>query len=129
VWLESAQHQVRLIDRTLPEAQCCCTSAEDGSQLGSHHYSCLRPQLTLGAGHHPAKRCCSPGARPGPGRHSRAGQLRITQVTVGGALPAEGALSYIPVERANGATVTERQLQGRGKLTLGGRLKTGGRGR
>jgi hypothetical protein len=38
---------------------------------------------------------------------------------VGGALPAEGALSYIPVERASGATVTERQLPGRGKLTLG----------
>jgi hypothetical protein len=65
----------------------------------------------------------------GPAVTARAGQLRITQVTVGGALPAEGALSYIPVERANGATVTERQLQGRGRLTLGGRLKTGGRGR
>jgi hypothetical protein len=58
-------------------------------------------------------------ARPGPAVTARAGQLRITQVTVGGAFPAEGALSYIRVERASGATVTERQLPGRGKLTLG----------
>jgi len=49
---------------------------------------------------------------------AQAGQLHIRQVTVGNALPAEGALSYIRVERATGATVTERQLPGSHKLTL-----------
>lgn len=34
-WLEAAKCLVRLIDQTPPEAGCCCTSAENGSQLGS----------------------------------------------------------------------------------------------
>jgi hypothetical protein len=61
--------------------------------------------------------CAAPASR-GPAVTARAGQLRIAQATVGGAVPIEGALSYIRVERATGATVTERQLPGRGKLTL-----------
>lgn len=44
--------------------------------------------------------------------------LRITQARVGNAMPTEGALSYIRIERSGGATVTERQLPDNGKLTL-----------
>jgi hypothetical protein len=59
-------------------------------------------------------------ATPGPAATApaQAGQLRIIQARVGTAVPIEGALSYIRLKRATGATVTERQLPGRGKLTL-----------
>jgi len=63
---------------------------------------------------------CAAQAAPGPGATAPApaGQLRIIQVRVGNAVPVEGALSYIRLKRAAGATVTERQLPGSGKLTL-----------
>ena len=62
--------------------------------------------------------------RPAATAPAQAGQLRILQVTVGNAVPTEGAISYIRVERATGATVTERQLPGSGQLTL--RVPPGG---
>ena len=40
-------------------------------------------------------------------------QLQITQLTVGTAVPVEGALPYIRVERANGAVLIARQLSGK----------------
>jgi hypothetical protein len=52
-----------------------------------------------------------------------AGQLRITQIRVGDAIPTEGALSYIRVESPAGATLAARQLPDSGKLML--RLKPG----
>jgi len=62
---------------------------------------------------------CAAQASPGPAAAAAgAGHLRITQVRVGSALPTEGALSYIRIERAGGATVTEWRLPGSGKLTL-----------
>jgi hypothetical protein len=63
---------------------------------------------------------CAAQATPRPAAIAPAqpGQLRILQVTVGNAVPIEGALSYIRVERATGATVTERELPGSGQLTL-----------
>lgn len=63
---------------------------------------------------------CAAQATPDPGATApaQAGQLRILQVTVGNVVPTEGALSYIRVEHATGATMTERQLPGTGKLTL-----------
>jgi hypothetical protein len=63
---------------------------------------------------------CAAQANPGPASTAvaHAGQLRIFQVTAGNAVPIEGALSYIRLERATGATVTERQLPGSDKLTL-----------
>jgi hypothetical protein len=63
---------------------------------------------------------CAAQATPDPAATApaQAGQLRILQVTVGNAVPTEGSLSYIRVERATGVTVTERQLPGTGKLTL-----------
>ena len=68
---------------------------------------------------------CAAQAIPAPAATAtvQARQLRIIQVTVGNVLPTEGALSYIRVERATGAMVTERQLPGTGKLTL--RLRPG----
>jgi len=45
-------------------------------------------------------------------------QLRITQVRVGNAIPIEGALSYIRIERATGVTLIERQLPDSKMLTL-----------
>jgi hypothetical protein len=48
---------------------------------------------------------------PGPAH------LQITQLTVGTAFPVEGALSYIRVERADGAVVAVRQLTGK-KLVI-----------
>ena len=66
--------------------------------------------LSLGA--------CTAQASPGPAATAGAVQLRITQVRVGDAVPIEGALSYIRIERADGATVTERRLPDSGKLTL-----------
>jgi hypothetical protein len=56
--------------------------------------------------------------RPAATASAHAGQLNILQVAVGNAVPTEGALSYIRVERATGATVTKRQLPGSGQLTL-----------
>jgi hypothetical protein len=47
-----------------------------------------------------------------------AGQLKITQVTDGDAIPVEGALSYIRIERETGAALTERQLPGSHQLWL-----------
>jgi len=63
---------------------------------------------------------CAAQATQGPAATAPAqpGQLRIIQVRVGAAVPTEGALSYIRLERATGATVTKRQLPGSGKLTL-----------
>src|SRR5215472_6013019 len=46
-------------------------------------------------------------ANPGPAH------LQITQLRVGTAVPIEGALSYIRVERTNGALPIIRQLPGR----------------
>jgi hypothetical protein len=64
--------------------------------------------------------CAAQAAAPGPAATApaQAGQLRIIQAWVGTAVPIEGALSYIRLERATGATVTERQLPGSGQLTL-----------
>ncbi len=59
-----------------------------------------------------------PAVTTGPTAGADAAQLRITQVMVGHAVPVEGALSYIRVERATGATLIERQLPGSKKLTL-----------
>ena len=56
--------------------------------------------------------------RPTATAPAHAGQVRILQAAVGNAVPTEGALSYIRVERATGATVTKRQLPGSGQLTL-----------
>jgi hypothetical protein len=63
---------------------------------------------------------CTAQATPDPAATApaHAGQLRILQARVGDAVPTEGALSYIRLERATGATVTERQLPGSDKLTL-----------
>jgi hypothetical protein len=63
---------------------------------------------------------CAAQATPGPAATAPApaGQLRIIQTRVGTAVPIEGALSYIRLERATGATVTQRQLPGSGNLTL-----------
>lgn len=63
---------------------------------------------------------CAAQAAPGPAATvaAHAGQLRVIQVRVGTAVPTEGALSYLRLERATGATVTQRQLPGGGKLTL-----------
>jgi hypothetical protein len=46
-------------------------------------------------------------ANPGPAH------LQITQLTVGTVVPIEGSLSYIRVERANGAVLVVRQLAGK----------------
>jgi hypothetical protein len=43
--------------------------------------------------------------------------LQITQLTVENAFPVEGALSYVQVERANGAVPVTRQLSGK-KLVI-----------
>ena len=69
---------------------------------------------------------CAAQATPDPAAtaSAHAGRLRILQVMVGNAVPIEGALSYIRLERATGATVTERQLPGSGQLTL--RVPPGG---
>jgi hypothetical protein len=63
---------------------------------------------------------CAAQATPDPAATApaQAGRLRILQARVGNAVPIEGALSYIRLERVTGATVTERQLPGSGKLTL-----------
>jgi hypothetical protein len=65
---------------------------------------------------------CAAQASPGPaataGAVSGAGELRITQVRVGNAVPIEGAFGYIRLERAGGGTVAERRLPDSGKLTL-----------
>ena len=61
---------------------------------------------------------CTAQASPAPAAPAGAGHLRITQVRVGDALPIEGALSYIRVERAAGAAIAERQLPESGTLTL-----------
>jgi hypothetical protein len=72
--------------------------------------------------------CANPGvtvdgppAIAGPPRN--AGQLRITQITVGNAFPTEGALAYVRVESPAGAMLLTRQLPGNQKLVL--RLKPG----
>lgn len=63
--------------------------------------------------------CASqPKARPTPVAGANAGQLRIRQVIVGKTVPAEGALGYIRVDRATGATLIERQLPAGKGLTL-----------
>jgi len=63
---------------------------------------------------------CTAQASPGPAATAvaGAGQLRITQVRVGTAIPTEGAFSYIRLERPGGAMVTERRLPDGWKLTL-----------
>lgn len=61
---------------------------------------------------------CAAQASPGPAATAGAGRLRITQVRVGSAMPIEGALSYVRLDRTGGTTVTERQLPDTGKLTL-----------
>jgi hypothetical protein len=68
---------------------------------------------------------CAGESNPGPAgatgpaaAGADAGQLRITQVRVGNAMPVEGALSYIQIERATGGTLIERQLPDSGKLML-----------
>ena len=63
---------------------------------------------------------CAAQAAPGPAATApaQAGQLRIIQAWAGTAVPTEGALSYIRLDRATAATVTQRQLPGSGKLTL-----------
>lgn len=65
---------------------------------------------------------CAAQASPGPaataGAAAGAGQLLITQVRVGTAVPIEGAFAYIRLERAGGGTVAERRLPDSGKLTL-----------
>jgi len=55
---------------------------------------------------------CAARASPGPAAAPRvhAGQLQITQVRVGNAVPIEGALSYIRIESGTGVTLTQRQL-------------------
>jgi hypothetical protein len=47
-----------------------------------------------------------------------AGQLMITQITVGHVFPTEGARSYIRVESPAGAALAARQLPGSQKLVL-----------
>jgi hypothetical protein len=47
-----------------------------------------------------------------------AGQLRITQVILGNDNPIEGALSYVRVERATGATLLTRRLPNGQNLIL-----------
>ena len=61
-----------------------------------------------------------PASRAPPGRvaGADAGQLQIMQVRAGHAVPMEGAVAVIRIERATGAAVIERQLPGRGKLAL-----------
>jgi hypothetical protein len=63
---------------------------------------------------------CAGGSTPGPAgaAGADAGQLRITQVRVGNAVPVEGAFSYIRIERGTGGTLIERQLPDSGKLRL-----------
>lgn len=65
---------------------------------------------------------CAAQASPGPaataGAAAGSGELRITQVRVGNAMPIEGAFGYIRLERAGGATAAERRLPDSGKLTL-----------
>ncbi len=70
--------------------------------------------MTLGLASCAAQATPGPAATPPP----QAGQLRIIQAWAGNAVPIEGALSYIRLERATGATMTERQLPGSGQLTL-----------
>ena len=55
---------------------------------------------------------------PGPAPGARAGQLRIMQTGVGKAVPVEGAFSFIRIESAGGATVTERKLPDSGRLAV-----------
>src|SRR5690348_4494390 len=61
---------------------------------------------------------CAAQASPAPAATAGAAQLRITQVKVGLAMPIEGAITFIRIERASGGTVTERRLPFSGKLTL-----------
>ena len=61
---------------------------------------------------------CAAQVSPGPAATAAGAQLRITQVKVGEGVPIEGVFSYIRVERADGATVTERRLPSSDRLTL-----------
>jgi len=61
---------------------------------------------------------CASQSSPDPATSGSAGHLQINQTMVGHAVPIEGALSYIRIERASGATLSQRQLPGRGALTL-----------
>jgi hypothetical protein len=62
--------------------------------------------------------CAAQASPPSPAPGARAGQLQITQTGVGKALPTEGAVSFIRIERAGGATVTERKLPDSGRLAV-----------
>lgn len=53
-----------------------------------------------------------------PAAGADAGQLQIMQVRVGNAVPAEGALAFVGIERATGAPVIQRRLPASGKLAL-----------
>jgi hypothetical protein len=61
--------------------------------------------------------CAARANGPAATAPANAGQLKIAQVTVGDAIPVEGALSYIRIERETGAALT-RQLPGSHQLTL-----------
>ena len=60
--------------------------------------------------------CASRADGPAETAPAKAGLLKITQVTVGDAIPIEGALSYIRI-KSTGATVT-RQLPASHQVTL-----------
>jgi hypothetical protein len=53
-----------------------------------------------------------------PAAGADAAQLQIMQVRVGNAVPMEGAIAFIRIERATGAPVIDRRLPGSGKLAL-----------
>jgi hypothetical protein len=57
-------------------------------------------------------------APPPPPAGPDAGRLLITQVRVGTAVPAEGAVSYLSIARGAGPVLLQRELPGSGKLTL-----------
>jgi hypothetical protein len=64
---------------------------------------------------------CAGHPDPGPtaaGPPKDAGQLKISQVTVGHVFPTEGARSYIRIESLAGAAPVTRQLPGSQKLVL-----------
>jgi hypothetical protein len=62
--------------------------------------------------------CATRASGPGAAAPATAGQVKITQVKVGDAIPIEGALSYIRIEREAGGALTERQLPTSDHLTL-----------
>jgi hypothetical protein len=62
--------------------------------------------------------CATGASGPGETAPANAGQLKITQLRVGDAIPIEGAYSYIRIERATGAALTERRLAFSNRLML-----------